>query len=386
MGLFRATGDAVGGTFADQWKDFLTVPPDISPTSALFPAKSVGQDGSRGSNTKKSSNVVTNGSRIIVPEGYGLLLFQDGALTGFVAEAGGYVWDTENEFSQSLFVGDGVTNSIIKQSWERFKFGGRPGTQQIPLFVRLKELGNNKFGTTSPVFWDDAYLKAQVGVIAHGTYTVKIVDPIKFAVDFVPATYLQGLEVFDFTDPGNPFSRQLSTEFAGSLSAGFSRYTNAAERENRITKVQGDAIGFAASMQGALEDAYSWTSIRGIEVSNVALLGIDYDEDTREILRSVQRADALAGSRGNSNLQASVAQGLQTAGAVSGSEGILGLGIAGGTLGLGGLIQGSSADDSASEKNSKLKANLRELKEAMEEGLISSEEYEAARRRILGLE
>jgi hypothetical protein len=31
-----------------------------------------------------------------VPEGYGLLLMQDGAITGFVAEAGGYEWRSDD--------------------------------------------------------------------------------------------------------------------------------------------------------------------------------------------------------------------------------------------------------------------------------------------------
>lgn len=42
MGLIKAAVGAVGGTLADQWKDFLTVPADVQPTAALFPAVPVG--------------------------------------------------------------------------------------------------------------------------------------------------------------------------------------------------------------------------------------------------------------------------------------------------------------------------------------------------------
>ena len=38
MGLIRAGVSALGGTLADQWKDFLTVPEDLPPTAAFFPA------------------------------------------------------------------------------------------------------------------------------------------------------------------------------------------------------------------------------------------------------------------------------------------------------------------------------------------------------------
>ena len=78
MGLLRATVGAVGGTLSDQWKDYLTVPMGLSQTAAVFPAVNRGRNAGRGSNTQLSENVITNGSRIIVPEGYGLLTFQEG--------------------------------------------------------------------------------------------------------------------------------------------------------------------------------------------------------------------------------------------------------------------------------------------------------------------
>ncbi len=42
MGLIKAAIGAIGGTLADQWKDFLTVPANIEPTAALFPAVRAG--------------------------------------------------------------------------------------------------------------------------------------------------------------------------------------------------------------------------------------------------------------------------------------------------------------------------------------------------------
>ena len=86
MGLIKAGIGALGGTLADQWRDFLTVPVDIAPTAALFPAVPVGTNAGRGSSTKASTGIVTNGSKIVVPEGYGLLLFQEGELTAFANE------------------------------------------------------------------------------------------------------------------------------------------------------------------------------------------------------------------------------------------------------------------------------------------------------------
>jgi membrane protease subunit (stomatin/prohibitin family) len=138
MGLVRAAISAIGGTLADQWKDFLTVPVGIAPTAALFPAVAVGMNAERGSNTKGSHANITNGSKIIVPEGYGLLLFEDGGLTAFVDVPGAYIWNSEDENSQSIFAGNTWNSSLVKQSWERFKFGGRPSSQQFAVFVSLR--------------------------------------------------------------------------------------------------------------------------------------------------------------------------------------------------------------------------------------------------------
>ena len=203
MGLVQAVTGAVGGMFADQWKDFYTVPAGLPSTAALFAAVPQGTNAGRGSNTSGSSNIITNGSKIIVPEGYGLLLFQDGKITGFVAEPGGYEWRSDDLNSKSIFAGDGIVSPLITQSWERFKFGGQPGSQQAAFFVSLKELPDNRFGTQSEIYWDDGFLNTQVGAVTRGSYTLKIVDPILFVKNFVPASYLRPGAVFDFTDLDN---------------------------------------------------------------------------------------------------------------------------------------------------------------------------------------
>jgi membrane protease subunit (stomatin/prohibitin family) len=190
---------AIGGTFADQWQDFYTVPQGLPQTAAVFSAVQRGTNAGRGSNTKVSEGVITNGSVVVVPEGYGLMTFQDGELTGLVLEPGAYVWDSDDPVSQSVFAEDGIFSPLVMQSWQRYKFGGRPAAQQLALFVNLKELPNNRFGTQSVIYWDDAYLNAQVGATARGTYTLKIVDPVLFVRSFLPASYLQNGQIFDFT-------------------------------------------------------------------------------------------------------------------------------------------------------------------------------------------
>lgn len=387
MGLIKAAIDSVGGSLADQWKDFYTVPDGLPPTAALFAAVPRGTNAGRGSNTKASSNIITNGSKIIVPEGYGLLLMQDGAITALAAEPGGYEWNSSDINSQSIFTGGGLVDSLIKQSWERFKFGGQPGSQQAAFFVCLKELPNNRFGTQSEIYWDDGYLNAQVGAITRGSYTLKIVDPILFAKNFVPATYLQPGMIFDFTDLDNAAANQLFNEVVGSLAPAFSHYTNDPGKGNRITRIQQDSVGFAQSLADAVESAYQWKSSRGLVISKTSIVSIEYDANTRELLKNVQRADALSGARGNSNLQASVAAGIQAAGETGGPAGLVGLGMA--TAGIGGLAglqqpvaapvapPPPAADDPI--------ARLTKAKQMLDAGLITQTDYDTLKAKVLGL-
>ena len=382
MGLIQAVTGSIGGTLADQWKDFYTVPDGLPATAALFAAVPRGTNAGRGSNTRGSSNIISNGSKIVVPEGYGLLLFQDGKITGFAAEPGGYEWRSDDVNSKSVFAGNDLVSSLVKQSWERFKFGGQPGSQQAAFFVSLKELPDNRFGTQSEIYWDDGFLNTQVGAVTRGSYTLKIVDPILFVQNYVPAAYLQSGKVFDFTDMDNAAAGQLFNEVVASLAPAFSLYTNDPGKGHRITKLQQDSVGFAKSLSEAVEKAYQWRSDRGLAIVKVAIVSIEYDANTKELLKTVQRADALTGSRGNANLQASVAQGIQSAGETGGGSGLVGVGMAAGMMGVGSLQQPVAPATPAAEDPV---ARLKKAKEMLDQGLITQADYDALKAKALGL-
>ena len=391
MGLMQSLADSIDGVLGDQWKDFYTIPGGLASTVALIAAVKAGSNMGRGVNTAGSANVITNGSKFIVPEGYGLLLMQDGAITAFAAQPGGYEWQSDAPDSQSIFAGDGIVSPFILASWERFKFGGRPSSEQRAFFVSLKELTNNRFGTQSEIYWDDTFLNTQVGAMVRGSYSLRVVDPILFVKSLVSSKYLESGAPFDFTDLKNDASTQLYSEVIGSLSSAFAGYANDESKQNRMSRIQQDAQGFAKSLAYEVESAYGWRSERGIEIVSTAIVAIEYDEQSRELLKSVQRADSLMGARGNSNMQASVAAALQSAGEQGGAAGIFGIGIASSSAGLGSLQQTvpqqaapqhgteptAVADDSFTA--------LTRFKQMLDAGLISQEDYEAAKRKALGL-
>ena len=388
-------------------------------TAGLIPAVAQGTNAGRGSNTHGSENIITNGSKMIVPEGYALVTMQDGKPTGMITEPGGYTYSSDDQNSKSIFAGDGFVSSIIKQSWERFKFGGIPGSNQMAFYVNLKEIPNNRFGTQSEIYWDDAFLNTQVGAITRGTYTLKIVDPILFMARFVPMNYQIGGKIFDFADMDNDAASQLFNEVVSSLSAAFSNYTNDPSKGNRITKIQGDQIGFAQSLSQAVEEGYQWKSDRGLEIVKVAIQAIEYDEDTKEMLKDVKRADSLSGARGDSFFKQSAARGMQGAGENGGGTGMAFMGMGMNAVGnaMGQMNVGNEqysnpnlSFNQPQNNNNNWQGNnnapqtpaqepapaaaastedpyekLAKLKKLLEQGVISQEEFDEAKKKLLDL-
>ncbi|MDN4479262.1 SPFH domain-containing protein [Demequina lignilytica] len=393
-----AAWDSLKSTFGDQFLDFLVPPAGVGDTAVVFPAVTQGTNAGRGQNTRGSENIITNGSVIIVPEGYGLLTFQDGAVTAVVAEPGAFRWDSEDQNSKSVFSGGGLLSSTFTTSWERFKFGGRPGSQQLAFYVNLKQIPNNRFGTQSPIYWDDRYLNAQAGAITRGTYVLKVVDPILFVKNLVPASYISaGARPFDITEHTNPVSEQLFSEVVGSLAGAFSRYVNDADKEHRITRIQGDSVGFAKSLADEVEANYEWESGRGLQIESATLVAIEYDEDTTALLSDVRRADALSGGRSDTFLKQSVARGVQAAGESGG--GGTGLAMMGMGMGaIGNLVPPTPTPGAApaaatagapapapAQAPADPAVQLAQYKKMLDDGLINEDDFEALKKKVLGL-
>ncbi len=392
MGFIKAFVGSIGGTFADSWIDYLKPQDNITASTLIFGAQFIETNAGRGSNTSHSKNVITNGSKIIVPERTALVTLLDGKVTGCILEPGGYIYSSEDKNSKSFFAGDSIFASLVTQSWNRFKHGGQPDSQHIAIYVNLKEIPGNKFGTQSEIYWDDAYFGAQVGAVTRGTYTLKVVDPILLVKQFVPVEYLTSeLNHLDLADMDNKVGEQLFNEVVSTLSAGFSKYSNNQDKANRMSNIQSDQIGFAKSLSEAVEESYQWKSTRGLTIKKVAIIAIEYDAKSKELLNDIQKADALSGSRGNSFMQQSVARGMQAAGENSGEGGLgmafmgMGMNAAGGVMGTMNQNEQTSNAKNIQDQEEDIYAKLEKLKELLDKGVISQEEFDEVKAKVLEL-
>ena len=148
MGLIRAGLGALGGTLADQWKEYFyceAMDKDVMVT------KGRKRTGSRSSNTKGNDNIISNGSVIAVADGQCMMIVEQGKVVELCAEPGEFQYDTSTE--PSIFAGS-LGSSILgtfQTIGKRFTFGGDTGKDQRVYYFTTKELIDNKFGTPNPI-------------------------------------------------------------------------------------------------------------------------------------------------------------------------------------------------------------------------------------------
>ena len=402
MGFIKAFAGALSGTFADQWKDFYTPKTGVSETAAIFQAVPKSQNNGVGENTKGFANIISNGSKIVVPEGTALITLQDGAITGFIAEPGGYEFRSNDPNSQSIFAGDGILSPLIKSSWEKVKFGGQPGAEQTAFYINLKEIAGNKFGTPETVYWNDSFLETRAGGIARGSYSIKIVDPLLFAKNYVPVKYLQpGAPTYDFADMDNESANQLFDEFVATIPAAVTKASIDAKAEGMDTMdfISVNKAKFSDVMDAELETEHNWSTNRGIKVENINML-INYDQATQELLAEVRTDDKeirKAKKMGNAYsdnmtgmMAAASGEAMKNAASNEGGAmlGFMGMGMAQqqGANMLGTVSnmqqQAPAAGAPAAEDPTEKLLNAKKLLDA---GAITQEDYDKLKSQILGI-
>ena len=182
MGLIKAVVGAVGGTLADQWKEFFYC--DALDAGTLV-VKGQKRTGSRSSNTKASDNIISNGSGIAVADGQCMIIVEQGRVVEVCAEPGQFTYDTSTE--PSIFAGN-LGQSILdtfKTMGRRIAYGGDTGKDQRVYYFNTKEITDNKFGTANPVPFkvvinEQLGFKMSVDLRFNGIYSYKIKDPILF--------------------------------------------------------------------------------------------------------------------------------------------------------------------------------------------------------------
>jgi len=173
MGLIKAAVDAVGGAVGDQFLEYVKLPDGLG--DDVIVARGLVQHGSGNPNAQEG--IISNGSRIVVPAGWTMMIVDNGKVTELSSESGEYTYDTSSEpsvFAGGLFKGIGDT---IKTIGSRIAFGGQTAKDQRVYYVKTLDLVGNPFGSQKPELIADP-MYGSVKITYNGLYTVKIDDPV----------------------------------------------------------------------------------------------------------------------------------------------------------------------------------------------------------------
>ena len=278
MGLLKAGVGALSGVLADQWREYFYC--DAIESDVLV-TKGIKRASKRGSNTKGSENIISNGSIIAVADGQCMIIVDQGKIAELCAEPGEFVYDTSTE--PTIMYG-GLNGENIKKNFaeigKRFTFGGEPPKDQRVYYFNTKEILGNKYGTVNPVPFRvvdrNIGLDIDISIRCNGEFSYKIVDPIMFYTNVcgnVDDEYLR-----------SEIDSQLKTELMTALQPAFAKIS---EMGIRYSALPGHAVELADALNEVLSK--KWTELRGIKVWSFGVNSVTAPKEDEDMIKQLQR-------------------------------------------------------------------------------------------------
>lgn len=281
MGLIKAGIGALGGTLADQWKEFFYCD---SLSADILAVKGQKRVSGRSSNTKGSDNIISNGSGIAVADGQCMMIVEQGRVVEVCAEPGEYTFDKSTE--PSIFAGS-LGKSIIetfKTLGRRFTYGGDTGKDQRVYYFNTKEIVGNKYGTASPVPFrvvdKNIGLDIDISIRCNGEYSYKITNPLLFYTNVcgnVQSSYNR-----------SEIDSMLKTELLTALQPAFAQISAMGVRYSALP-------GHTMEMADALNKVLSekWKELRGIEVASFGINSVTASPEDEEMIKQLQKSAVM---------------------------------------------------------------------------------------------
>ena len=277
MGLIKAGIGALGGTLADQWKEFFYCE---AIDKEVLVVKGQKQITGRSSNTKGNDNIISNGSGIAVADGQCMIIVEQGKVVEVCAEPGEFTYDSSTE--PSIF--SGSLGQSIKETFKtigkRFTYGGDTGKDQRVYYFNLKEIIDNKFGTPNPIPFrvvdSKIGLDVDVAVRCSGVYSYKIADPLLFY------TNVCGNVADEYRR--DELDGQLKPEFISALQPAFGKLSELELRPNQIVTHNTD-------LENAMNETLTakWGELRGLKIVSIALGSVTLPDEDAEMIKQAQR-------------------------------------------------------------------------------------------------
>lgn len=278
MGLIKAFTGAAGGILADQWKEYFYCDAMDGDTLVVRGRK---RSSGRSSNTRGSSNIISNGSVIAVADGQCMLIVDQGRVVELCAESGEFTYDSSAE--PSIFSGDlsSTLSETIENFGKRFTFGGEAPRDQRVYYVNIKEITGNKYGTPSPVPFRvvdrNIGLDVDISIRCFGEYSYRITDPILFYTNVCG-------NVSDSFDRSR-IDSQLKSELLTALQPAFAKISGMGIRYSALP---GHTMEMAEAMNEVLSQ--KWRELRGVEIVSMGVNSVKASEEDENMIKALQRS------------------------------------------------------------------------------------------------
>ena len=254
-----------------------------------------------------------------------MILVDGGKIVDYTAEPGYYT--INNSALPSML--NGQFGDSLSEAFKRFKYGGQTPTKQKVYFINLQEIKGIKFGTRQPVNYFDSFYNAELFLRAHGTYSIKITNPLQFYAEAIPKN-TDHVEIDEINE-------QYLSEFLEALQSAINQMS---ADGIRISFVSSKARELGKYMAGILDE--EWNQMRGMEVQAVGI-SISYNEESQKLINLRNEGAMLSDPTIREGyVQAAAARGLEAAGsnANGAMAGFMGMGMAGN---IGGSIVGNAS-------------------------------------------
>lgn len=377
MGIFQAFTGAIGGTFADQWKDIITAG-HFNEQTVVAPGVYRQSNNGRGANFKGSVDVISNGSKIFVPENTAAFIFSQAGVEDIITEPGGYEYRAGQP---SIFAGDGLAASVVTQAIDRFGYGGQTSDQKNLVFVNLREIRGLKFGTRGPMVYQDRFYGADLELLAFGTFSIRVVDTVTFVRNFLPAN----VRYYGFDSA--EARQQISSEFTQA----FIVAVNSLSATHRISELPSQTGAVAELIADDESTLGSWITRYGLDVVQVGIENIELSPESRELVKqysanrmNLSAYEGISQQSSNVAAQQKISQGVQDHGLGDGGGMLFGMNMAQNLSPLTAApvpqveAPGSLTFDQQIEM-------VKKLKGLVDSEILSQDEFEAKKKQVLGL-
>lgn len=373
MGLIKAFSGAISGTFADQWKDIVTAD-SFDEHTVMVPGILQRSNNGRGSNFYGSDGVLTNESKIFVPENTAAVIFNQAGIEEIITDAGGYQYDGGQE---SVFGGGGVVKSIFDQVKDRVAYGGQTSDQKYISFINLREIRDIKFGTKGALIYNDVYYKTDLEIRSFGSFSIRVTDAEKLIKNFIPSN------TFYYSFDDIRVRNQILSEFIQSFTVAL----NSLSSNYRISVLPSKANEIAETVKSTDSNAGTWKERFGFEIVSVGIENIELTEQSKILVNqyssnrmNLSAYDDITQNASNISAQQKIAEGVQEHG-----------------LGDSGMFFGMNLATNLNPKNASINEEtqqslpieqqielLKKLKELVDAEILTQEEFDVKKKEIMG--